>query len=176
MKKISLLFAFLIFAAVFTSCNNSNASSKINKSNLDSAKSRDIDIKKGSASISFDTKEYDFGTVNEGDFVEKTFKITNSGNTDLIISNAQASCGCTVPVWPKEPIKPGASADLFVKFNTAGKPNRQIKNITLTTNTETGREVLKLKGSVIPKVKTTNTEIGSEVVKLKSALSPKTKK
>jgi hypothetical protein len=153
MKKITLLFGFILSAVVFTSCNSSNASSKINKSNLENAKSRDIDIKKESASISFDTKEYDFGTVNEGDVVEKTFKITNSGKTDLIIINAQPSCGCTVPVWPKEPIKPGASADLFVKFNTAGKPNRQVKKITLTTNTEAGRQVLKLKGSVTPKSK-----------------------
>jgi hypothetical protein len=153
MKKITLLFGFILSAVVFTSCNTSNASSKINNSNLENAKSRDIEIKKGSASISFDTIEYDFGTVNEGDVVEKTFKITNSGNTDLIITNAQPSCGCTVPVWPKEPIKPGASADLFVKFNTAGKPNRQLKTITLTTNTEAGRQVLKLKGSVTPKAK-----------------------
>jgi hypothetical protein len=153
MKKTTLLYTFFLFAVVFTSCNTSNASSKVNKTNLENAKSRDIEIKKGSASISFDTNEYDFGTVNEGDVVEKTFKITNSGNTDLIITNAQPSCGCTVPVWPKEPIKPGASADLFVKFNTAGKPNRQLKTITLTTNTEAGRQVLKLKGSVTPKAK-----------------------
>jgi hypothetical protein len=153
MKKTTLLYTFFLFAVVFTSCNTSNASSKVNKTNLENAKSRDIEIKKGSASISFDTNEYDFGTVNEGDVVEKTFKITNSGSTDLIITNAQPSCGCTVPVWPKEPIKPGASADLFVKFNTAGKPNRQLKTITLTTNTEAGRQVLKLKGSVTPKAK-----------------------
>lgn len=153
MKKITVLFAFIISASVFTSCNNSNATSKINKSNLETAKSRDIEIKKGSALISFDTTEYDFGTVNEGDFVEKTFKVTNTGKTDLIITKATPSCGCTVPVWPKAPIKPGASADIFVKFNTAGKPNRQNKTITLTTNTEAGRQVLTLKGSVTPKAK-----------------------
>merc|ERR1712032_36724 len=138
MKKTTLLFTLILSSVIFTSCNNSNASSKINKSNLENAKSRDVEIKKGSASISFDTTEFDFGTVNEGEVVEKTFKITNSGKTDLIITNAQPSCGCTVPVWPKAPIKPGASADVFVKFNTAGKPNKQLKTITLTTNTETG--------------------------------------
>jgi hypothetical protein len=73
MKKITLLFAFIISVVVFTSCNKSNAKSKINKSNLERAKSRDLEIKKGSASISFDTKEYDFGTVNEGHVVEKNF-------------------------------------------------------------------------------------------------------
>jgi hypothetical protein len=172
MKNITLLFAFIISVVVFTSCNKSNAKSKINKSNLERAKSRDLEIKKGSASISFDTKEYDFGTVNEGHVVEKTFKITNSGNTDLIISNAVPSCGCTVPVWPKEPIKPGASADVFVKFNTTGKPNRQLKTITLTTNAEAGRHVLKLKGSVIPKIKTTNARFNDEKLKLKRNSKP----
>ncbi len=151
MKKITILFAFIISATVLTSCNKGNAAAKINKSKLDNAKSRDLEIKKGTASISFDVTEYDFGTVNEGDVVEKTFKVTNPGKTDLIITNAQPSCGCTVPVWPKAPIKPGASADIFVKFNTSGKPNRQLKTITLTTNTAAGRQILKLKGSVTPK-------------------------
>jgi lipopolysaccharide export LptBFGC system permease protein LptF len=73
MKKITLLFALIISVVVFTSCNNSNATSKINKSNLERAKSRDLETKKESASISFDTKEYDFGTVNEGYVVEKNF-------------------------------------------------------------------------------------------------------
>ena len=103
--------------------------------------------------ISDDKKEYDFGTVNEGHIVETSYIVTNSGKTDLVITNAKASCGCTVPVWPKNPIKPGATGEVKVKFNTSGKPNRQQKTITLTTNTESGREVLTLKGSVTPKAK-----------------------
>ncbi len=94
---------------------------------------------------------YDFGTVNEGEIVEAKFIVTNSGKTDLVISNVQASCGCTVPVWPKTPIKPGDSAEVLANFNTAGKPNRQAKTLTLFTNTARGREVLRLKGSVTPK-------------------------
>ena len=153
MKKATILCAFIICAFVFTACNNSNAAAKVNKENLNKAKSRDVEIKKGSASISFDKTEYDFGTVNEGEVVETTFKVLNDGKTDLVITNAQPSCGCTVPVWPKAPIKPGESADILIKFDTSGKPNRQTKTITLTTNTEAGREVLTLKGSVIPKSK-----------------------
>ncbi|MGB1284129.1 MAG: DUF1573 domain-containing protein [Polaribacter sp.] len=153
MKKITILTTVIISAFVVTSCNNSNATSKINNNNLEKAKTRDLEIKKGAASISFDKTEYNFGTVNEGDVVETTFKVTNSGETDLVITNAEPSCGCTVPEWPKEPIKPWESADVLVKFNTSGKPNRQTKTITLTTNTEAGRQVLTLKGSVIPKPK-----------------------
>ena len=153
MKKVTILFAFLLATNFIISCTDGKASTKVNKQNLDTAKTRDAEIKQGVASISFDKKEYDFGTVNEGEIVETVFKVTNSGTTDLVITNATGSCGCTVPVWPKAPIKPGETGDIAVKFNTSGKPNRQMKTVTLTANTESGREVLTLRGSVTPKAK-----------------------
>jgi hypothetical protein len=153
MKKITILFAFLLATNLIISCADGKASTKVNKQNLDTAKTRDAEIKQEVASISFDKKEYDFGTVNEGEIVETVFKVTNSGTTDLVITNATGSCGCTVPVWPKAPIKPGETGDIAVKFNTSGKPNRQMKTVTLTANTESGREVLTLRGSVTPKAK-----------------------
>ena len=154
MTITKFLVLVLITAPFLTSCKDAtNITAKIKKEKLVNAKSRVSEIKKGAASISFDKKEYDFGTVNEGDIVETSYLVTNSGKTDLVITNAQASCGCTVPVWPKNPIKPGATGEVKVKFNTSGKPNRQQKTITLTTNTESGREVLTLKGSVTPKAK-----------------------
>tara|TARA_B100000795_G_scaffold269735_1_gene260130 strand:- start:3638 stop:4108 length:471 start_codon:yes stop_codon:yes gene_type:complete len=155
MKKLTILVAFIISASVFISCADSNvaAKGKVDIEKLSKAKFRDIEIKKGTASISFDKQVYDFGTVNEGDFVETVFKVTNSGKTDLVITNAQATCGCTVPVWPKAPIKPGETGDIKVKFNTNGKPNRQQKTVTLTTNTVSGKERLTIKGMVTPKAK-----------------------
>ena len=153
MRKITILIAFMLSTSLFVSCGKGNATSKINKENLEVAKSRDVAIKKGAASISFENKEFDFGTVNEGEIVETVFKVTNSGKTDLIITDAKVTCGCTVPVWPKKPIKPGETEDIQVRFNTSGKRNRQQKNITLITNTESGREILTLKGMVTPKVK-----------------------
>jgi hypothetical protein len=152
MKKSVILVVFLATSLAFISCGNSNnASSKINKDNLESAKTRDVEIKNGAALVTFDEIEYDFGTVTEGEIVETVFKLTNSGTTDLVITDAQVTCGCTVPVWPKDPIKPGATEEIKVRFNTNGKSNRQQKNITLITNTETGREILTLKGMVTPK-------------------------
>jgi len=153
MKKIIIVFTLLVTISVFTSCDQSKAASKIDVTNLEDAKKRDVAINKGAASISFDKMEFDFGTVTEGTIVSTVYKVTNSGKTDLIITNAEASCGCTVPVWPKEAIKPGETADIAVKFNTKGKPNRQSKNITLSTNTAVGREVLKLSGMVTPTIK-----------------------
>lgn len=151
MKKISILLSIFMLSVVFISCKNNDAATKINSDNLESAKNRDVDIKNGAAEVSFDKTEFNFGTVTEGDIVETTFKVTNSGKTDLIITDAQVTCGCTVPVWPKAPIKPGQTEDIKVKFNTNGKANRQSKNITLITNTESGREILTLKGMVTPK-------------------------
>ncbi|MDG1697607.1 MAG: DUF1573 domain-containing protein [Polaribacter sp.] len=154
MRKQTLSLVFTITISFFIGCKDAtNVSKKINKENLDKAKTRDVEIKKGTAMISFDKKEYDFGIVNEGTVVETSYLVTNSGKTDLVITNAKASCGCTVPVWPRDAIKPGKTGEVKVKFNTSGKPNRQQKTITLTTNTESGREVLVLKGSVTPKAK-----------------------
>ena len=151
MRKIVLVSLAVLFALSFTSCNEGNASSKVKKENLESAKKRDSEINKGFAAIKFDKKVHDFGTVKEGDIVEAKFALTNTGKTDLVITKAQPSCGCTVPTWPKEAIKPGETAEVVAKFNTSGKPNKQNKSITLFTNTQKGREMLTIKGNVTPR-------------------------
>ena len=153
MRKIVIASILALSTIVLISCNQTNASSKVNITNLENAKKRDVEISKGAALISFDKTEFNFGTVKEGDIVDVEFTVTNSGKTDLVITNAQPSCGCTVPKWPREAIKPGESSKILAKFNTAGKPNRQNKTITLYTNTAKGREVLVIKGNVTPKAK-----------------------
>ncbi len=154
MKKITLFFGIIALSTLVVSCGNTNAASKIKKENVAKASKRDIEIKKGSASASFDKTVYDFGTINEGDVIETTFVITNTGKTDLVITNAKTSCGCTIPKWPKEAIKPGETGDIQVKFNSRGKRNNISKSITLTTNTSKGRETVRIKGFVTPKKKT----------------------
>jgi hypothetical protein len=153
MKKIVIASIVALSTVFFVSCNDGNAASKVKTENLDKAKERDSKSSFEPAKISFDKTEFDFGTVNEGDIVDVEFAITNSGTTDLVITKAQPSCGCTVPSWPKEPIKPGETSKVVAKFNTAGKPGNQRKAITLFTNTQKGREVLTLKGKVTPKAK-----------------------
>ena len=101
--------------------------------------------------ISLDKEVHDFGTINEGDVVETEFIVTNSGQSPLLISDAKGSCGCTVPSPPKEPIAPGESAPIMVKFNSSGKPGNQSKTVTLTTNTENGAEKFEIKATVTPK-------------------------
>jgi hypothetical protein len=153
MRKLVLVSFLALSTVVFISCNEGNASSKVKNENVKKAEKRDAEISKGAAMIEFDKTSFDFGTVAEGDVVNAEFTVTNAGKTDLIITKASPSCGCTVPTWPKEPIKPGESSKVVAKFNTNGKPNKQVKSITLFTNTAKGREILTIRGNVTPKVK-----------------------
>ncbi|MBL7816754.1 MAG: DUF1573 domain-containing protein [Saprospiraceae bacterium] len=98
--------------------------------------------------IKFDELNYNWGSVAEGDKMTHIFKFKNTGSNDLIISDAHGSCGCTVPEWPKEPIKPGKSGEIKVVFDSKGKPGDQQKTVTLTANTEPANTVLTIKGNV----------------------------
>ncbi|MFT5761360.1 MAG: hypothetical protein ACI8WA_000471 [Polaribacter sp.] len=148
MRKI-IIFSLVVSLGMFTACKE-NVAAKVDKSNLAEAEKRDLDISKGAPVIKFDKTEYDFGTVIDGEIIETVFTLTNTGKSPLVITDAKTTCGCTVPSWPKDkPIAPGESTEIKVKFNTAGKGGgRQVKDVTLFTNTAVGREILKLKGIV----------------------------
>ncbi|MBL6446166.1 DUF1573 domain-containing protein [Fulvivirga sp. 29W222] len=98
----------------------------------------------------FEEDFHDFGTINEGDVVKHTFKFTNTGEAPLIIQNAQGSCGCTVPTWPKEPIPVGGTGEVVAEFNSKGKPNVQNKTVTITANTWPKQTRLRIKAEVTP--------------------------
>lgn len=91
---------------------------------------------------------WDFGTIQQGDSPEFSFKFKNTGNEPMIISNAKGSCGCTVPKWPKEPIAPGATGEINVKFNSKGKKGSQNKTVTLTANTTPPTTKLRVTGQI----------------------------
>jgi len=77
---------------------------------------------------------HDFGDITQGDVVERIFKFTNTGNQPLIITNIQTSCGCTTPVWPRDPIMPGGKGEIKVGFNSTGKLNKQTKTLPIISN------------------------------------------
>jgi len=99
------------------------------------------------AEIKFDKLEFDYGTMKQGGDPNGEFSFKNVGKEPLIISNCQGSCGCTVPSWPKEPIKPGASAVIKVHYDTKriGPIN---KTVTVTSNSKDGIVTLRIKGMV----------------------------
>jgi len=92
--------------------------------------------------------EFDFGTVKEGEKVSHVYKFKNAGKEPLVISNAQGSCGCTVPKWPRDPIAPGKSGEIVVEFDTKGKAGDRNQKVTLTANTNPPQTFLSLKGKV----------------------------
>ena len=100
------------------------------------------------AEFKFEKEEYNFGTIKQGDNVEFDFTFINSGKEPLVITDAHGSCGCTVPTWPKEPIKKGEKGSIHVKFNSAGKMGMQDKTVTLNSNAKSNPKVLHLKGTV----------------------------
>lgn len=95
--------------------------------------------------ISFDKKTWDFGTITDGEVVEHTFRFTNTGTSNLVISSASASCGCTIPNWPKEPIAPGEKGEIKVEFNSNGKKDMVTKDITILANTNPVKTILQIK-------------------------------
>ena len=149
-KSLSLLAITFVFAAI--SCKQESAADKITDADMKSIEAERALIGKF-PKVELDKEVHDFGIINEGDVVETEFIVKNVGETDLIISDAKGSCGCTVPEPPKEPIKPGASAPIKVSFDSKGKPGSQEKTVTLTTNSENGHETFKIKANVTPAAK-----------------------
>jgi hypothetical protein len=99
--------------------------------------------------MQFSKEEHDFGTINDGDIVEHKFSFKNVGDAPLIITNATATCGCTVPEWPKEPIAVGASGDILVRFNSRNKPGNQAKTVTITANTFPSANKVRIRANVL---------------------------
>ena len=100
------------------------------------------------AKIEFNKEVHDYGTIKNGADGSCIFEFKNTGSEALIISNAKGSCGCTVPEWPREPVAPGESGVIDVKFNSKGKKGKQNKRVTLTTNMIPSQQVLIVKGQV----------------------------
>jgi hypothetical protein len=102
------------------------------------------------ASIKFGQLTHDFGTFSEASPVQEcTFTFTNSGDAPLIINQAVASCGCTVPEYTKEPIAPGKSGTIKVTYNGKGKfPGHFKKTITIRTNGDPEMTRLYIEGNM----------------------------
>ncbi len=110
------------------------------------------EVKKAGPVLHMESNVIDFGTIEQGSDPYRALVFTNAGSAPLIIKNAKGSCGCTVPTWPKEPIMPGASDTLKVKYDTKriGVIN---KVVSLYTNQSDQPISVKIKGQVNPKPK-----------------------
>lgn len=166
MKYLLLAVAALIFA----SCGNSELESRITKLEGRVAALESGGVAKAPSSLtpttvsntpvpeekpegplpafSFVEELHDFGTIKEGEVVEHTFEFVNDGEAPLVITNARATCGCTVPEWPKEPIPVGEKGEVKVRFNSSKKPGVQNKTVTLSANTWPATKRIRIKANV----------------------------
>lgn len=98
--------------------------------------------------LKFDKEIYDFGKIKAGDKVSYSYSFENTGKAPLIITDARASCGCTIPSWPNKPINPGGKEAIKVIFNSEGKSGLIDKQITITANTVPAQTLVHLIGEV----------------------------
>jgi len=135
MKQVIILFAVLTFSLTI----NAQAT---------------LEAPSPTTEIEFVEDIFNFGVIGNGEVVQNVFEFENTGDEPLIITNAKGSCGCTVPRWPKDPIMPGESASLLVRFDSKSKKGMQSKRISITANTEPVITYLTLKGKVLSKEET----------------------
>lgn len=147
MRKVILGLAALSLIA-FTSCKD-NVTKKIDEKNVAVAAARDANSSKFPV-LQFEETEHDFGEIEARKPVETVFNYKNTGDAPLVITDIKSSCGCTVPKdWSREPLAPGDSGKFTVRFNGSGA-NKITKTITVTANTEKGKEVVKIMAFVKP--------------------------
>lgn len=101
--------------------------------------------------ITFVKTVHNFGTIYQGEIVGTIFSFTNTGGSNLLILDASASCGCTVPKWRKEPVPPGGEGSLEVIFDSSGRGGTQNKSVTIYTNASNANIVLNIMAEVIIK-------------------------
>ena len=146
MKRTVLSFALAALASVFAISCKEKASDKVIEDNVAVASARD-QVQKKLPVMQFNKREHDFGNIVSGTPQQTVFTFTNTGDAPLIITNAESTCGCTVPEYPRDPIAPGQTGELLVKFNGTGK-NQVTKQVTITANTAAGKEILRIKAFV----------------------------
>lgn len=130
MKKLGILLTLFAFVLVFQANAQDQASGAV---------------------ITFKEKSVDFGDIVQGAKVEHVFTLTNTGTVPLVISNVAATCGCTVPSWPKEPVAPGKSAEIKVSFNSSGKMGKQNSVVRIYSNASEPIEKVSLISNILPK-------------------------
>lgn len=148
MKK---LFVTISCVALFLACGSSE-----NKKADSSVVTNPVTASEGASSttapvITFEENMHDFGKLVDGEVVTYKFKFKNTGDSPLLISDASASCGCTVPSYPRQPIASGEEGSIDVQFNSSGKVGTFDKSVTIVANTIPNQTILAIKGVVVEK-------------------------
>ncbi|RZK46566.1 MAG: DUF1573 domain-containing protein [Pedobacter sp.] len=145
MKKLWII---ALVASSFAACTQSSSQTVEDKANEVNVAGAPALLAEDAPQMKFEKAIFDFGVIIMGEKVQYDFKFKNTGKTPLIITNAEATCGCTVPEYPKTPIKPGEEGTIRVIFDSQGKMGMQDKQVTLTTNANPAAEKLHLVGEI----------------------------
>lgn len=151
--KTKLISAFILAVVFcFSSCKQEEKQTGVSTDviNVPATASSGPEAEPGTApNIVFTEEKHDFGKIMQGEKVSYAFVFKNTGGSDLVISSAQGSCGCTVPSYPHEPVKPGAEGRIDVVFNSEGKSGAVEKTVTLVTNCNPSTKMLTINASII---------------------------
>jgi hypothetical protein len=147
--------AITLYAALLAFCCScgpkGNHDGKIDTQDVNVSPTADHVAPNGSEPVmTFETETHDFGKITEGEHVRYAFKFKNTGKSELIISDAQGSCGCTKPEYPNKPVAPGEDAVIWVGFNSEGKHGVQEKTVTIVANTNPRTKTITIKTQVLP--------------------------
>ncbi|MBU3676508.1 MAG: DUF1573 domain-containing protein [Chitinophagaceae bacterium] len=113
---------------------------------------RDAEVNKmAKTTIEIAETKYDFGKIKEGEKVRHAYQVKNVGTSPLLIANVQASCGCTVPSFPKNPIAPGETGEVTLEFNSEGRPGSVMKNALIIANADNAPFSIGFTAEVEPK-------------------------
>lgn len=107
-----------------------------------------VQAQEKTAKIEFKQQVIDYGEISKGSDGVRVFEFTNTGDVPLVISNVRSSCGCTIPKKPKDPIAPGATGEIEVKYDT-NRVGPIRKTITVESNANTPTVAVKIKGKVL---------------------------
>ncbi len=150
MKSICKLFALSIVVLAASCGNGKKDDSTISTDviNVPSTATGKPATPGSAPEITFNEAKHDFGRITQGEKVSYSFVFKNTGGSDLVISSAQGSCGCTVPTYPKGPVKAGEVSKVDVVFNSEGKSGLVEKTVTLVTNCNPSTRVLTINATI----------------------------
>ena len=144
MFKKTILFATILLA--IGACKQSTEAGVDIIKNPNTADGYDESVKM--PQITFESDMHDFGQLMAGENISYSFKFTNTGNADLIISSCDASCGCTIADYPRERIAPGKSGYITVTFKSKGMSGQQMKEVVVSSNTQPSHTRLRITATV----------------------------
>lgn len=143
------LWTILLLCAVLTACGGASNSEDMGVDLINNPSSADgYDNEAKMPKMTFDQELHDFGRLSAGEHISYSFHFRNTGEADLVISGCSATCGCTVASYPKERITPGGDGYITITFNSSGKAGHQYQEVTVMSNAQPARSILKITAQV----------------------------